>query len=101
MKKIIFLFLLSTILTGCSFFRPHKLDVEQGNVITQREVSKLKPGMTRSEVKAVMGNPLLANLFTPNRIDYVYTFQPGGRSMQEKRVICIFHNGILQRVITQ
>lgn len=101
MKKIVLFILLSTILTGCSFFSPHKMDIEQGNIITNREVDRLKVGMTESQVRNVMGNPLLINIFTPDRLDYVYTFQAGGREMQETRVICLFHHGILQKIITE
>lgn len=100
MRKIILLICVGLFLSGCTFFRPHKIDIEQGNIITERNVNKLHRGMTEAEVKKIMGIPQLTNLFTPNRIDYVYTFQVGGQNMYITRVICIFRNGILQQIIT-
>ena len=88
---------MSCLLTGC-FLRPHKMDIEQGNVFTLEEVSKLKPGMSESQVKGIMGTPVLVNIFTPNRMEYVYTFQPGHQNRLEKRVSCIFVAGRLQEI---
>lgn len=97
MKKIISLVLLGCLLSGC-FLRPHKMDIVQGNVFTQEEVSKLKLGMTEGQVKDIMGTPVLINIFTPNRVEYVYTFQPGYQPRQEKRVSCIFESGRLRDI---
>lgn len=99
MKKIISLTLIALLLSGCSFLRPHKMDVEQGNVYNQEEVSQLKPGMSQSQVKNIMGNPVLENIFDDNRLEYVYTFQPGYGKRVEKRVICIFQNGRLKEIL--
>ena len=101
MKKIISLVLMGFILSGCSFFRLHKMDVEQGNVITQDMVSQLHPGMSETQVINVMGNPTLKNIFSPNRLDYIYTFQPGYGKRVEKRVVCIFYHSRLQQVISR
>lgn len=99
MKKIISLTLIALLLSGCSFLRPHKMDVEQGNVYNQEEVSQLKPGMSQSQVKSIMGNPVLENIFDDNRLEYVYTFQPGYGKRTEKRVICIFQNSRLKEIL--
>jgi len=53
--------------------RVHKIPVQQGNVITQDMVDRLKPGMSRSQVAYVMGEPVLRNTFDDNRWDYVYS----------------------------
>ena len=73
----------SLILAGCSFKRPrlprvHKLTVQQGNVINQDMVDKLKPGMTRSQVAFIMGEPVVRNSFNNDRWDYVYTIELPG-----------------------
>ncbi len=99
MKKIIFLAFLASILSGCSYLRVHKMDVEQGNVITQEQVSQLKLGMTESQVIAIMGNPLLTNLFEDNRLDYIYTYQPGYGKRTEQRVSCLFQGGRLRNIV--
>lgn len=97
MKKIISLVLMGCLLSGC-FLRPHKMDIAQGNVFTQEEVSKLKVGMSETQVKEIMGTPVLINIFTPNRVEYVYTFQPGYQNRVEKRVSCIFESGRLREI---
>lgn len=99
MKKIISLTMIFSflLLSGC-FLRVHKLDVEQGNIITQENLSKLNTGMSETQVKDIIGNPLLINIFTPERIDYVYTMQKGYQTMVVKRITLIFQNGRLTEI---
>jgi len=99
MKKMITIMLLGLTLSSCSLLRPHKYDVEQGNIITQEDVQRLHIGMTESQVKSVMGNPVMVNVFSPNRLDYIYTFQAGYGKRQQKRVVCIFQRGRLNAVL--
>jgi len=79
----------SLLIGGCSFKRPklprvHKLTVQQGNVITQPMIDKLKPGMTRSQVAFIMGEPVVRNSFNDDRWDYVYTIElPGVYSTRQ------------------
>lgn len=98
MKKTISLLLLASLLSSCSLFRTHKMDIEQGNVISQQDVSRVHVGMSESQVKAILGQPLLVNIFTPGRIDYVYTIQKGHDPLVETRVICVFRNGRLAEI---
>lgn len=76
----------------------HKIDVEQGNIITQDMVNQLHPGMTSDQVQFIMGHPVLVETFENNRSDYVYTFQPGGKSITEKRVTLMFNDGRLTSI---
>lgn len=99
MKKIISLALMGLLLSGCSFLRPHKMDVEQGNIFSQEDISELRPGMNETQVRNIMGNPVLENIFADNRLEYVYTYQPGYGQRTEKRVICIFQNGSLKEIL--
>jgi outer membrane protein assembly factor BamE len=99
MKKMLTLALIGFILSGCSLFRTHKLDIEQGNIITQENVSRLHLGMTQDQVKGVMGNPVLVNIFTPNRIDFIYSFQPGYGRLTVQRITCIFQQGRLREIL--
>src|SRR3990167_5289690 len=98
MKKIILFVFISFILSGCSLFRVHKTDVDQGNIFTETEVSRLHKGMTEAQIKAIMGNPILVNIFTPNRIDYIYTFQAGYGKKIEQRVTLVFGQGRLREI---
>jgi len=81
-----------------SMISPHHLDVQQGNVITQEQVARLKPGMNRLQVRDVMGTPLLADTFHANRWDYVFTLRQGGRTVQRHNVVLIFDGDNLKTV---
>lgn len=99
MKKLILIILVSCLFSGCALFRTHKHDIEQGNIITQEEVSRIHLGMSEYQVKEVMGTPLLINVFTPSRVAYVYTFQAGHDARQVKRLTCLFQHGRLREII--
>ncbi|MFW9606369.1 MAG: outer membrane protein assembly factor BamE [Pseudomonas sp.] len=77
-------------LAGCSFPGVYKIDIQQGNVITQDMIDQLRPGMTRSQVRFIMGNPLITDTFHANRWDYLYSIQPGGGPRQQERVSLTF-----------
>ena len=98
-----------TLLTGCasstdsgskliSFPGAYKIDIQQGNVITQEMVDQLRPGMTRAQVQYVMGTPLLEDTFNSHRWDYVYSLQPGGKSREQKTVTLFFENDQLRSI---
>ncbi len=87
-------------LAGCSYL-PHflyKIDVQQGNVVTEEMVEKLKPGMTRSQVRFVMGSPLIVDTFRDNRWDYVYIFREHGDLIEQKRLTIFFEGDELLRI---
>jgi outer membrane protein assembly factor BamE len=77
-------------LAGCSFPGVYKIDIQQGNVVTQDMIDQLRPGMTRRQVRFIMGNPLLTDTFHANRWDYLYSIQPGGGKRQQERVSVVF-----------
>jgi len=77
-------------LAGCSFPGVYKIDIQQGNVVTQDMIDQLRPGMTRRQVRFIMGNPLLTDTFHANRWDYLYSIQPGGGQRQQERISMIF-----------
>jgi outer membrane protein assembly factor BamE len=73
----------------------HKFDIQQGNVITQDMIDQLKPGMTKSQVRYVMGTPLVADTFNQNRWDYFYSLHKGGGEEVRERVAIFFENDLL------
>jgi outer membrane protein assembly factor BamE len=75
--------------------RVHKISVQQGNVITQDMIDKLKPGMTRSQVAFIMGEPVLRNVFNDSRWDYLYTFELPGQYSRDMRMSLYFENDVL------
>ncbi|HDS1733887.1 outer membrane protein assembly factor BamE [Pseudomonas sp. BP8] len=80
-------------LAGCSFPGVYKIDIQQGNVVTQDMIDQLRPGMTRRQVRFIMGNPLIQDTFNTNRWDYLYSLQPGGGKRQQERMSIFFNEG--------
>ncbi|MDN7141627.1 outer membrane protein assembly factor BamE [Pseudomonas sp. JQ170] len=78
-------------LAGCSFPGVYKIDIQQGNVVTQDMIDQLRPGMTRRQVRFIMGNPLIQDTFHTNRWDYLYSLQPGGGQRQQERMSIFFN----------
>ncbi|MBU0501370.1 MAG: outer membrane protein assembly factor BamE [Gammaproteobacteria bacterium] len=73
----------------------YKSEVQQGNVITQEQVNKLEPGMNKSQVRYIMGTPMLVDTFHQDRWDYLYTFRKDGRLREKKRVSLLFKDDLL------
>ena len=69
---------------------PYKIDIQQGNVVTQEMVGKLKAGMTRSQVRFVLGSPLVIDMFHADRWDYIYLMQKQGRPDERRRLTVLF-----------
>jgi outer membrane protein assembly factor BamE len=83
------------LLAGCSWvptWGVYKIDINQGNFITQDLVDKLKLGQTKSQVRTVLGTPLVADAFHANRWDYVYRFESGGRVLEERKFMVQFQD---------
>ncbi|HAZ60556.1 MAG TPA: hypothetical protein DCY89_03165 [Gammaproteobacteria bacterium] len=70
----------------------YRVDVQQGNVVTQEMLAQLQPGMEKSKVRHIMGTPVLIDVFHSNRWDYLYTFQDG-RNPRQRRQISLFFDG--------
>jgi outer membrane protein assembly factor BamE len=98
LKQLVFLPFLLLALTGCSYFHVHKMDIQQGNIITNDMISRVHEGMSMDQVKAIMGSPVLMNVFDQNRMDYVYTYKPGYGDFSERYVTFIFTNGRLSNI---
>lgn len=69
---------------------PYKVEVVQGNVITSEQAQAIKPGMTRAQVRDILGTPLLADAFHANRWDYVFTIRRQGAGPQARRIVALF-----------
>lgn len=88
------------LLASCSYL-PHviyRIDVQQGNVVTDEMLEKLKPGMTKSQVLFVLGSPLIIDAFRDNRWDYVYLFREKGDLTEQKRLTLFFDNDTLVNI---
>lgn len=75
----------------------YKRDVQQGNVLDQELVNRLKPGMTKSQVNYIMGTPLLVDVFHLERWDYFYSLKKGRKQAVQKRISLFFQDDRLVR----
>jgi outer membrane protein assembly factor BamE len=76
----------------------YEMPVQQGNIITEEMVNQLKIGMTKSQVRYLLGTPLLMDIFHTNRWDYTYTMRRPHQPMQTKRLTLYFQDDGLTRI---
>jgi outer membrane protein assembly factor BamE len=79
-------------------FTPYKVEVVQGNFISREQVQALQPGMSREQVRAVLGTPLVTSLFHSDRWDYVFTMKRQGVEPQQRRLTVFFDGQSMARV---
>jgi outer membrane protein assembly factor BamE len=75
--------------------RVHRITIQQGNVITQTMIDKLKPGMTKRQVTFIMGETVLRNSFNPDRWDYVYSIQVPNVGTTKRSATLYFYDDLL------
>jgi outer membrane protein assembly factor BamE len=100
MRRILIPVLLLSLVAGCSSFKigPHRIDVQQGNALDQENVARLKPGLSRSQVRFLLGTPLLVDPFRSDRWDYVYRYYKAGTLTEQKRITLFFDGDTLARI---
>ena len=77
---------------SCSLPRVYEVVVSQGNLIDEDMMEKLEVGMTESQVKYVLGSPLIEDTFTPNRWDYYTSVTQGNKKFTEKKITLYFED---------
>lgn len=77
---------------------PYKIDIQQGNVVTRDMIDQLKPGMTKSQVRFVMGTPLIVDIFRDNRWDYLYYLQEEGELIDKRGMTIFFEDDKLSYI---
>ncbi|HLE65653.1 MAG TPA: outer membrane protein assembly factor BamE [Burkholderiales bacterium] len=82
-----------------SLVRPYRMEIQQGNYISQEMVSQLKLGMSKEQVRFVLGTPLVTDIFHVDRWDYVYFRDIQGRGREERKIAVVFEDGKLARVL--
>ncbi len=90
-------------LTACGGFGVYKIDVQQGNLVTQDQLAKIKPGMSRLDVRNLLGTPLMQDVFNANRWDYYFSneqgkYGPFGRDTMKYRATVFFENEKVAKV---
>ena len=103
LKKLLPLFIVCcALLAGCGTalptIKPFKMDIQQGNVVTSKMLLQLKPGMTKSQVRFIMGTPLVVDSFHKDRWDYFYQMRQAGKIVEQRRVILDFEKELLTKV---
>lgn len=87
----------SSAINPVNWITPYKVDVIQGNFISKEQVELLRPGLSRDQVKALLGTPLLASLFHADRWDYVFTLKRQGVEPQAFKYTVFFKDDQLVR----
>ena len=95
-KQFLFL-LISIFLTSCSIPKTYEVVISQGNLVDQKMINKLEVGMTESQVKFVMGTPLISDTFYPNRWDYFTSVTQGSKTYTEQKITLYFEDNKLAR----
>lgn len=101
-NSIFFVLVVASLESGCGAklpsVKPFKMEVQQGNVVTSKMLLQLRPGMTRSQVRYIMGTPLIVDSFRDNRWDYFYELRKEGKVIEKRRVILDFDKDSLASV---
>ncbi|MEP7056710.1 MAG: outer membrane protein assembly factor BamE [Caldimonas sp.] len=79
---------------------PYRLEIVQGNVITKEQAALIKPGMSRAQVRDVLGSPLLTDAFHTDRWDYVFSIRRQGAAPQARAVVVLFDGEVLKSMET-
>jgi outer membrane protein assembly factor BamE len=96
-------------LAGCGAFNdathrfassltPYKVEIVQGNFVSKEQVDALQPGMSREQVRQVLGTPLVTDMFHANRWDYVFTMKRQGVPPQERHLVVFFKGDAMDHV---
>ena len=91
--SVTLLFISIIVVSGCSWFKfpgIHKIQVQQGNIVNQKMVDELQPGMTKSQVQFVLGTPLVMDTFEQSRWDYFYSYLSSSGKKTQQQITVLF-----------
>ncbi len=72
--------------------RPHKIVIQQGNLLSTEDIAKITVGMSQAAVQTILGDPLTSNHINPDRWEYIYTYNRAGKTPKVKRLSLVFRN---------
>jgi len=96
--------LAAALVAGCGFVpripgvTPYRIDIQQGNYISQEMVAQLKPRMTKEQVRFILGTPMVTDIFHSDRWDYVYWRETPKGAREQRKLTVLFEQGQLARV---
>ncbi|MDQ2076357.1 outer membrane protein assembly factor BamE [Marinimicrobium sp. ABcell2] len=94
-SRLILVAALLASLAGCSYFQfpgVHKIYIQQGHIVTQDMLDQLEPGLTKRQVRYVLGTPLLADSFNEDRWDYHYSLRQGDKTFRKRAMTVFFED---------
>lgn len=94
--RLVSLLLVAAALSGCGLV--YRIDVQQGNYVPEDVAAKVQVGMTKPQVRALLGTPLLSDIFHANRWDYYFSSVKGGKAEDRTRLSVFFENDKVVRV---
>jgi outer membrane protein assembly factor BamE len=96
----------STLLSGCESLQrtdsflgiitPYRIDIVQGNAITKEQAALIKPGLSKLQVRDILGTPLVADPFHASRWDYIFTLRRPGAELQRRSVVVLFDGDVVK-----
>lgn len=96
MQKLLISFMVcATLLSACSV---HKLEIQQGNVVTPEMIQDVQTGMTSSQIRFVLGSPQLISPFHKDRWDYIYTTKQADGIENQRRLTVYFENEVVSKI---
>ena len=99
----------SLVLGGCAsqmktsdtlfgFITPYRLEIVQGNVVTKEQFERIKPGLTRRQVRDMLGTPLVTDIFHADRWDYLFAIDRQGAAPQQRSITLHFDGDQLAKI---
>jgi len=102
--RLLFYTFCALLFAACSYVTPYKIEVQQGNLVTQESLARVKTGMNKAEVRSALGTPLLQDVFHASRWDYYFSHDRPGhfaafiRDRDQRRITLVFENDKLARI---
>ena len=108
--KALALAAMSLVLSGCGIRQiasdgsllglvtPYRIDIVQGNVVTREQLALVKPGMSRDQVREILGTPLLTDPFHAERWDFIFTIRRPGTEPQRRSIVAVFDRDVLKKL---
>ena len=96
--------LAAALAAGCGFvpripgITPYRIEIQQGNFVSQEMMSQLKTGMTKEQVRFILGTPMVTDIFHADRWDYVYWRETPAGARESRKLTLLFEKGQLARV---
>ena len=87
--KIILVILLHFFISSCVY----RMDIQQGNLLKLETLDRVEVGMTKSQIKYLLGGPLVGTPFEENRWDYIYYYQPGNEGEPQRYWLIVYFEG--------